>query len=138
MYAWSSNTALQPRPQSNQVPPCASTDGCLPVEHSIQGQVVLPVLLVTNGDNLLKALDQNEQYQQRQCHRPHVHNEAECSYHDESENASSPPLSPATVHLAQDDTQGPSAARVLGGHQQRCQVQVSNGGREGIAQGSVV
>lgn len=84
-----------------------------PVQHTIQRQLVLLVLVVANGDDFLETLDQYSQDQQGQCYGAQVNDEPKPSYHDEGEDASSPPFSPTRVHLAQYDSKGAPAPSIL-------------------------
>lgn len=85
----------------------------IPVQDSIERQVILLVLLVTNGDDFLEALHQYEQDQQGECHRAHVDDQPKGTDHDEGKDPSGPPFPPPAVHLAQNDAQGASATDIL-------------------------
>ena len=71
-----------------------------PIEDPVEWEVVFLILAVSNGDDLLKALDEDDQHEQRQGNGAQVDDEAKCSNHDEGEDASGPPLTPSAVHVA--------------------------------------
>ncbi len=55
------------------------TEQISPVEHSDERQVILFILSVADANNLLKTLEQNGEYQQREEHGPKIYDETKPS-----------------------------------------------------------